>query len=96
MSHAYITYLAHQDVTAGGNPIYPDFMQLWPTYLMITAAAVTVLINSCIVFWHIHGTIQDLTREEMYTKYWDYVSHGINVSSTFSITSPGYYLTWRD
>jgi len=78
MSHAYLTFLAHKDVTAGGQAIYPTFMNLWPTYLIITAAAVTVVINSCIVFWHIHGTVKDLAREEIINKYWEYASHGIN------------------
>jgi hypothetical protein len=87
MSHALLTFLANKDVTAGGQAIYPAFMNLWPTYLIITAAAVTVVINSCIVFWHIHGTIKDLAREEIINKYWEYASHGINVSSAFSITS---------
>ena len=87
MSHAYLTFLAHKDVTAGGQAIYPTFMNLWPTYLIITAAAVTVVINSCIVFWHIHGTVQDLAREDIINKYWEYASHGINVRSAFPITS---------
>jgi hypothetical protein len=87
MTHAYLTFLAHKDVTADGKAIYPAFMNLWPTYLIITAAAVTVVINSCIVFWHIHGTVRDLAREEIINKYWEYASHGINVISALSITS---------
>jgi len=87
MSHALLTFLANKDVTAGGKAIYPAIMNLWPTYLIITAAAVTVVINSCIVFWHIHGTVQDLAREDIINKYWEYASHGINVRSAFPITS---------
>jgi hypothetical protein len=87
MTHAYLTFLAHKHVTADGKAIYPAFMNLWPTYLIITAAAVTVVINSCIVFWHIHGTVRDLAREEIINKYWEYASHGINVISALSITS---------
>lgn len=85
MTHAYLTFLANKDVTAGGQAIYPSFMQLWPTYIMITAGAITVLLNTCIVFWRAHGTIKDLKREEMYNKMWDYALHGINVSDDLSL-----------
>lgn len=80
MTKAYITYRANQNVTAGGLSIYPTFMQLWPTYMMIIAGAVTVLLNACVVAWRVRGTMKDLEREEMYNKVWDYVLHGITVS----------------
>jgi len=78
MSHAYITFLANKDVTADGVAIYPTFMQLWPTYLMIVAGALTVLLNSVVVFWRVHGTMKDLARIEIYGKYWDYALHAVN------------------
>jgi len=87
MAHAYTTFLANKNVTAGGERIYPTFMQLWPTYMMITAAAITVLLNSCVVFWRIHGTAKDLKREQMYNKYWDYALHGINFAVWLATTT---------
>ncbi|PVH76977.1 hypothetical protein DL98DRAFT_591668 [Cadophora sp. DSE1049] len=81
MTKAYVTYRANQNVTAGGVSIYPTFMQLWPTYMMLVAGAVTVALNACVVVWRVRGTMKDLEREEVYNKVWDYVLHGI----TFSI-----------
>jgi hypothetical protein len=78
MTHAYITFLANKDVTVQGLPIYPTLMQLWPTYMMITAGAITVLLNACVLGWRIHGAVKDFHREELYNKYWDYVMHVIN------------------
>jgi len=91
MTHAYLTFLANKDVTAGGQAIYPSFMQIWPTFIMITAGAITVLLNTCIVFWRAHGTIKDLKREEMYNKMWDYALHGINVRDILSL----YDIAWK-
>jgi hypothetical protein len=79
MAHAYATFRANKNVTVGGVSIYPTFMQLWPTYMMITAGAITVVLNSLVVYWRIRGTAKDLKREEMYNKFWDYALHGINV-----------------
>lgn len=45
---------------------------------MITAGALTVLINACVVGWRIHGSVKDFHREELYNKYWDYALHGVN------------------
>ncbi|KAH9213483.1 hypothetical protein DL95DRAFT_506279 [Leptodontidium sp. 2 PMI_412] len=89
MANAYRTFLANKNVTAGGQAIYPTFMALWPTYMMIAAGAVTVVLNACVVFWRVRGHIKDEKREEMYNKAWDYLLHGINCgiwlasSSTF-------------
>ncbi|KAG4441909.1 hypothetical protein IFR05_002593 [Cadophora sp. M221] len=80
MTKAYVTYRANQNVTAGGVSIYPTFMQLWPTYMMMTAGAVTVLLNGCVVVWRVRGTMKDLEREEVYNKVWDYLLHGITFS----------------
>lgn len=82
MANAYRTFLANKNVTAGGQAIYPTFMALWPTYMMIAAGAVTVVLNACVVFWRVRGHIKDEKREEMYNKAWDYLLHGINVSFT--------------
>ncbi len=87
MTKAYVTYRANQNVTAGGLSIYPTFMQLWPTYLMITTGAVTVLLNACVVAWRVRGTMRDLEREEMYNKVWDYVLHGITVRFSLSLST---------
>lgn len=78
MSHAYITFLKNKDVTVDGQAIYPSFMTLWPTYLMITAGAVTVAFNACVLGFRIHGSVKDFNREELYNKGLDYVLHGIN------------------
>jgi len=78
MSHALIVFDSWQNVTAGGERIYPTFMVLWPTYLMIASAAITVVLNACIVYWRTRGTLKDQAREEMYNKMWDYALHGIN------------------
>jgi hypothetical protein len=78
MAHALIVFFGNENVTAGGERIYPTIMVLWPTYLMIASAAVTVTLNAFIVYWRIRGTIKDQAREEMYNKVWDYVLHGIN------------------
>jgi len=92
MSHAYITFLKNKDVTVDGTAIYPTFMQLWPTYMMIAAGAITVALNAFVLGWRIHGSIKDFHREEMYNKYWDYALHGINglvwlgTSTTFGVS----------
>lgn len=78
MTHALIVFIANKNVTVDGQRIYPTFMVLWPTYLMIISAAVTVVLNSLIVYWRTRGTLRDEAREETYNKVWDYVLHGIN------------------
>lgn len=78
MSHALIVFRLNQFVTADGERIYPTFMVLWPTFLMIASAAITVVLNGLIVYWRVQGTIKDQAREEMYNKVWDYLLHGIN------------------
>ena len=45
---------------------------------MITAGAITVLVNLLAVAWRIHGTVRDLTLIQQSGKYWDYALHGIN------------------
>jgi len=92
MSHAYVVFLHNKDVTHDGTRIYPTFMQLWPTYMMITAGAITVALNLVVVYWRIHGTIRDLSLIETSSKYWDYAIHGINfavwlaTSTSFKVT----------
>jgi hypothetical protein len=49
-----------------------------PTYMMITAGAITVLINLLTVFWRIQGTTLDMKLISTSEKYWDYALHGIN------------------
>lgn len=66
------------NVTVDGTAIYPEFMNLWPTYLMIAAGAVTVALNALVLGLRFHGSIKDFHREELYNKYWDYALHGVN------------------
>jgi hypothetical protein len=87
MSHALIVFLANQNVTVDGERIYPTFMVLWPTYLMIASAAVSVILNSFIVYWRARGTIKDEHREETINKVWDYILHGINGAIWFATTT---------
>lgn len=92
MSHAYVVFRQNQDVTHDGMRIYPTFMQLWPTYMMITAGAMEVALNLAIVIWRIHGTTRDLYLITTSQKYWDYATHGISFaiwvasSTSFHIT----------
>jgi hypothetical protein len=92
MSHAYVVFLQNKDVTHDGTRIYPTFMQLWPTYMMISAGAITVALNALILYWKIHATVRDLSLIDTSTILWDYASRGINfalwlgTSSSFKIT----------
>lgn len=53
--------------------------------MMMTAGAVTVLLNGCVVVWRVRGTMKDLEREEVYNKVWDYLLHGITVRCAFVV-----------
>jgi len=87
MSHAYVVFRKNKDVTHDGTRIYPTFMQLWPTYMMITAGAITVVINLLTVIWRIQGTTLDMTLISTSEKYWDYALHGINFAIWVASTS---------
>jgi hypothetical protein len=55
--------------------------------MMITAGAITVVINLLTVFWRIHGTTRDETLISTSEKYWDYALRGINLAIWVASTS---------
>jgi hypothetical protein len=55
--------------------------------MMITAGAITVVINLLTVFWRIQGTTLDMTLISTSEKYWDYALHGINFAIWVASTS---------
>jgi hypothetical protein len=60
--------------------------------MMITAGAITVVLNLATLIWRIHGTKRDLSLITASEKYWDYALHGINFaiwlasSTSFKVT----------
>jgi hypothetical protein len=92
MAHAYVVFRQNENVTHDGTRIYPTFMQLWPTYLMIATGAITVALNALVLYWKVHNTVRDLVLIDTSTAVWDYASRGVNfalwlgTSSSFQIS----------
>jgi hypothetical protein len=82
MLNTYITFATHKTAQADDGitiSIYPSKPLLWPTYLMLTTSAVSMLFNFCILISYFWG-VRSANRVDTYASYWGYLVYAVNAA----------------
>lgn len=79
MLDTFLSFVIHKTAKSGDTTIsiYPSHPVLWPTYMMIGTASVSILFNGLVVISYFWG-IAAANRISSYSKYWGYSIYVVN------------------